>query len=58
MIGGTLEPAGPFPHWFLQTITNFLRSVLRTGRPYSLEEAVRLLARTYGVSPGSVGPRA
>ena len=56
-IGTMSLPAGRFPGWFLETITNFLRGMLRTGRPYTLEEATRLLERTYGMGPGTVGPR-
>ena len=56
-IGPMPLPAGRFPGWFLEAIVNVLRGVLRTGRPYTLEEVVRLLERTYGMSPGSVGPR-
>ena len=57
MIGTVTLPAGRFPDWFLETTANFLRGVLRTGRPYTLEEAMRLLERTYGMGPGAVGPR-
>ena len=55
MIGGAVEPAGPFPSWFFKTIFTSIRCVLRSGRPYGLEEFMRLFERTYGVSPGSVG---
>ena len=57
MIGTMTLPAGRFPDWFLETIVNFLRGVLRTGRLYTLEEVTRLLERTYGMGPGAVGPR-
>ena len=56
MIGTMTLPAGRFPDWFLETIVSFLRGVLRTGRQYTFEEVLRLLERTYGMSPGSVGP--
>ena len=56
-IGTMTLPAGRFPGWFLETIVNFLRGVLRTGRLYTLEEVTRLLERTYGMGPGAAGPR-
>ena len=56
-IGNESLAAGPFPGWFLQTISNFLVDVLSTGRSYSFEKVVRLLELTCGISPGSVGPR-
>ena len=57
VIIGTMQlPAGLFPEWFQETVVNFLRGVLRTGRQYTFEEVLRLLERTYGMSPGSVGP--
>jgi hypothetical protein len=46
-----------YPVWFLETIVNFLRGVLSTGRAYTLEEMVRLLELTYGISPASPVPR-
>ena len=46
-----------YPTWFLETIVQFTRGVLTAGRPYSLEEVVFLLERTYGISPASPVPR-